>query len=160
MRIVVEIPEGGGLVGEDPLPAAQRELAEEAGLEAKHWQEIQRVHLSNSVSDEMGIIYVATGEGLHRPDLSVGDGIFKSTDGGQDWKHIGLKDTRHICGNENCLKEVKTTSTGEELIGIPLCAVNEVRPNLKKYPDNNLTCKELHRRELRNKKAEMMRSMI
>ena len=36
------------------------------------------------------IIYVGTGEGLHRPDLGVGDGIFKSTDGGKSWKHVGL----------------------------------------------------------------------
>ncbi|MFM8911419.1 MAG: WD40/YVTN/BNR-like repeat-containing protein, partial [Flammeovirgaceae bacterium] len=42
------------------------------------------------------IIYVGTGEGLHRPDLSVGDGMFKSTDGGATWKHIGLKDAQQI----------------------------------------------------------------
>jgi 8-oxo-dGTP pyrophosphatase MutT (NUDIX family) len=56
-----EIPEGGGKVGKDPLLAARRELAEEAGLKADHWLEIQRLHLSNSVSDELGIIYLATG---------------------------------------------------------------------------------------------------
>lgn len=56
-----EIPEGGGPVGGDILEAARRELAEEAGLEAAHWREIQRLHLSNSVSDELGIIYLATG---------------------------------------------------------------------------------------------------
>lgn len=42
------------------------------------------------------IIYVGTGEGLHRPDLSVGDGVFKSTDGGKSWKHIGLADVQQI----------------------------------------------------------------
>lgn len=56
-----EIPEGGGKVDAEPLPAAQRELAEEVGLTASHWRELQRVHLSNSVSDELGIIYLATG---------------------------------------------------------------------------------------------------
>lgn len=55
-----EMPEGGGLVGQDILEAAQRELREEVGLEAKTWKEIQRIHLSNSVSDEMGILFVAT----------------------------------------------------------------------------------------------------
>ncbi len=42
------------------------------------------------------IIYVGSGEGLHRPDLSVGDGVFKSTDGGQSWQHIGLHDVQQI----------------------------------------------------------------
>jgi photosystem II stability/assembly factor-like uncharacterized protein len=37
------------------------------------------------------IIYVASGEGLHRPDLSVGNGIYKSTDGGKTWIHLGLR---------------------------------------------------------------------
>lgn len=42
------------------------------------------------------IIYVGTGEGLHRPDLSVGDGMFKSMDGGHTWEHIGLDDVQQI----------------------------------------------------------------
>lgn len=42
------------------------------------------------------IIYVGSGEGLHRPDLSVGDGMFKSTDGGETWIHIGLGDAQQI----------------------------------------------------------------
>ncbi|MBA2257879.1 MAG: glycoside hydrolase [Acidobacteria bacterium] len=42
------------------------------------------------------ILYVGTGEGLHRPDLGVGDGIFKSTDGGQSWKHVGLGDVQQV----------------------------------------------------------------
>ncbi len=38
------------------------------------------------------IIYVGSGEGLHRPDLSVGNGIYKSTDAGKSWTHLGLRD--------------------------------------------------------------------
>lgn len=56
-----EIPEGGGPLHADPLLSAQRELLEETGFTASHWKEIQRMHLSNSVSDELAIIYIATG---------------------------------------------------------------------------------------------------
>jgi photosystem II stability/assembly factor-like uncharacterized protein len=42
------------------------------------------------------IIYVASGEGLHRPDLSVGNGIYKSTDAGKTWAHLGLNDSQQI----------------------------------------------------------------
>jgi photosystem II stability/assembly factor-like uncharacterized protein len=42
------------------------------------------------------IIYVGSGEGLQRPDLSVGDGIYKSTDGGKTWQHLGLRDGQQI----------------------------------------------------------------
>lgn len=54
-----EIPEGGGPFNADPLESAKRELSEETGMQAESWTEIQRMHLSNSVSDELGIIYLA-----------------------------------------------------------------------------------------------------
>lgn len=54
-----EIPEGGGPLGSDPLESAKRELLEETGLSAASWTEIQRMHLSNSVSNELAIIYLA-----------------------------------------------------------------------------------------------------
>ena len=65
-----EIPEGGVPSDEDPLEGARRELREETGLEAAEWRELGRTHLSNSISDEAGIIYLATGltEGPATPD--------------------------------------------------------------------------------------------
>jgi 8-oxo-dGTP pyrophosphatase MutT (NUDIX family) len=56
-----EIPEGGSPLTDDPLEGAKRELMEETGLRASSWQQIQEMHLSNSVSDERSIIYIATG---------------------------------------------------------------------------------------------------
>ncbi|MBP6825255.1 MAG: DUF1080 domain-containing protein [Saprospiraceae bacterium] len=44
------------------------------------------------------VLYVATGEGLQRPDLSVGDGVYKSTDGGKTWANTGLRDGLQIGG--------------------------------------------------------------
>lgn len=63
-----EIPEGGGPLGIEPLDSAKRELLEETGLKASNWQEIQRMHLSNSVSDELCIIYIARGLEQHEAE--------------------------------------------------------------------------------------------
>jgi len=54
-----EIPEGGGPLNDDVLHSAQRELKEETGLIAKKWTLLLRTHLSNSVTDEEGFIFVA-----------------------------------------------------------------------------------------------------
>ena len=55
-----EIPEGGCPEGMDWLDAAKRELKEETGFEAGTWTEILTMHVSNSVSDEFAVVYVAT----------------------------------------------------------------------------------------------------
>jgi len=42
------------------------------------------------------VIYVGSGEGLQRPDLSTGDGVYRSVDGGRSWKHLGLREGQQI----------------------------------------------------------------
>jgi len=55
-----ELPEGGVPPDESPLAGAQRELREETGVEARDWREVARIAVSNSVTDELGTIFLAT----------------------------------------------------------------------------------------------------
>ena len=66
-----EIPMGGVPRGEDPLNGAKRELKEETGLTALEWRQILSVRISNSVTDESGVVYVA--EGLTAGEPEPGD---------------------------------------------------------------------------------------
>lgn len=61
-----ELPMGGVPHGEAPLDGAQRELREETGLRAKRWRELMRLAVSNSITDERAIVFVAE-------DLEQGD---------------------------------------------------------------------------------------
>ena len=54
-----ELPMGGAASQENPLHAARRELQEETGLTADNWSELMRLHPSNSITDELGIVFVA-----------------------------------------------------------------------------------------------------
>ena len=67
-----EIPEGGVPPGESPLDGARRELREETGVEADGWRELARFHLSNSISDEAGVLFAAhaTSHGVPAPEPS------------------------------------------------------------------------------------------
>lgn len=65
----LEIPEGGGSLEIDPLVSAKRELKEETGLEASSWEKLMELHLSNSVSDEKAIIFLA--KDLHQGEMEL-----------------------------------------------------------------------------------------
>ncbi len=60
-----EIPEGGSPFDEDPVNGAARELEEETGLRASKYTKIVEMHLSNSVSDEYAVVYLAQGLSQH-----------------------------------------------------------------------------------------------
>ncbi len=62
-------------------------------FDAQPTQSIGAIAVAPSNSN---IVYVASGEGLHRPDLSVGDGIYRSEDAGRTWTHLGLRDGQQI----------------------------------------------------------------
>ena len=68
-----EVPMGGSPLGTDPAETARRELKEETGLTAQHLEEILHVHTSNSVTDEEGWVFLATG-------LSPGETEFDPTE--------------------------------------------------------------------------------
>jgi 8-oxo-dGTP pyrophosphatase MutT (NUDIX family) len=68
-----EIPMGGGPLNVDPLISARRELKEETGLIANDWQQLMKLHTSNSVTDERGLVYVAR-------DLKQGETEFEETE--------------------------------------------------------------------------------
>jgi 8-oxo-dGTP pyrophosphatase MutT (NUDIX family) len=68
-----EVPMGGGPLDVDTLASAQRELKEETGLSASQWTELQVIHTSNSVTDEVGYIFLAQG-------LTEGEPEFEDTE--------------------------------------------------------------------------------
>lgn len=70
-----EIPMGGGPLDEDPVQTAHRELAEETGLRADQMQEVMRLFVSKSVTDEEGVVYVARGltAGAAQPEDTEAD---------------------------------------------------------------------------------------
>ena len=68
-----ELPMGGAPKGEDALAAAKRELKEETGLRAQRWTEVMRLHTSNSITDEEGLVFIAK-------ELQQGETEFEETE--------------------------------------------------------------------------------
>jgi len=68
------------------------------------WNPIFDAQKTGSVGDVIvapsnpNVIYVGSGEGIQRPDLSIGDGLYKSTDAGKTWMRLGLNDAQQIGG--------------------------------------------------------------
>jgi 8-oxo-dGTP pyrophosphatase MutT (NUDIX family) len=85
-----EIPEGGSSFDEDPIEGAKRELAEETGYRGGTWRELIRFTLSNSATDEEGVLYLAT-------DLEPGDA---APDGTEELRvrWVGLDDALAMVG--------------------------------------------------------------
>ena len=68
-----ELPMGGAADGEEPIEAARRELKEETGLTASRWSQVLRLHVSNSITDEEGFVFIAE-------DLEEGEPDFDETE--------------------------------------------------------------------------------
>ncbi|WP_101756802.1 NUDIX hydrolase [Oceanicoccus sp. KOV_DT_Chl] len=80
-----EIPMGGGSFDQSPLSAAQRELQEETGLHGGDWQQLFKLHTSNSVTDEEGYVFLAR-------NLQPGQQALEDTEGDLVLKQLPLKD--------------------------------------------------------------------
>lgn len=87
-----EIPEGGASLDEDLLVAAQRELQEETGLYGGSWQSLLKLHLSNSVTDESGEIFLAT-------ELSAGEAKLEASESDLVVKTLPLQEAVEMALN-------------------------------------------------------------
>jgi len=86
-----ELPMGGAPMDEEPLDAAKRELEEETGLRAERWEELMRLHPSNSITDEFGIVYIAR-------DLTAGETRFEETED-LSVRRVAIDEAIRLCMN-------------------------------------------------------------
>jgi 8-oxo-dGTP pyrophosphatase MutT (NUDIX family) len=85
-----EIPEGGARPDEDPLDGAKRELREETGMTATEWRVLGRAHVSNSVTDEAAVLYLATG-------LEHGDQQLEASEGDLELRWVPFAEAIGMC---------------------------------------------------------------
>jgi 8-oxo-dGTP pyrophosphatase MutT (NUDIX family) len=103
-----EIPEGGGSLHEDPLDAAKRELKEETGLIARRWTLINRLHTSNSVTDEEGFIFLAE-------ELEEGENELEETEADLQVKRVSLTEALQMISRQEITDSIS-------IIGLMLAA--------------------------------------
>ena len=68
--------------------------------------------------DNPDVVYVGTGEGAVRNSISFGDGIYKTTDGGKSWKHLGLRDERALLAHRHSSDEPAGRPGGRDGQGV------------------------------------------
>jgi 8-oxo-dGTP pyrophosphatase MutT (NUDIX family) len=103
-----EIPEGGGPLNEDPLDAAKRELKEETGMIARRWTLINRLHTSNSVTDEEGFIFLAE-------ELEEGESELEETEADLQVKRVPLTEALQMISRQEITDSIS-------IIGLMLTA--------------------------------------
>ena len=109
-----EIPAGGDPAGQDPLGTAHRELREETGFTARHMEQILDMELSNSITDERSIVYLAT-------DLTAGETELESSEDislmkislDNALKAVDTGDIRHALGVAAILKLARMRAAGD-----------------------------------------------
>ena len=84
-----EIPMGGGPLKQDVLESAKRELKEETGLVGENWELILKIHTSNSVTDEVGYIFLAR-------ELTEGQNNLEETEQDLEVRKIHLKEALNM----------------------------------------------------------------